>query len=176
MQSSIPSSSNSGKTAKTNEDSYLTGVQNIKQQQASDTIFNQQYQNYQVSANIYTPQPSSNQYQYQRNFIQNSSQIKNDSEILLSRLVSNNDKFLLNTVFSPTNYTNYSQTTTNFNNPQNTTFTMMTTNGASVESSTNCFTANSNQHWMFPTPSSSSSSSAYNSHTIQHQMIIPGMQ
>ncbi len=172
--SSSSSSSNSGKTSKVNEESYLQGIQNVKQhQQTSDVIFNQQYQNYQITthpSNLYPSQPSSNQCQYQRNYIQNSTHVKNDSEILLSRLVSNNDKFFLNTVFSPTNY---SQNPTNFNNPQNTTFMMTTTNGTTIESPTNYFTSNNNQHWAFPTPGSSS---AYNSHTIQHQMIIPGMQ
>ena len=189
------------------DEPFLLGNASIKQHPSSNppmpqispdnnAILSQQYQNYQmvtssgvISTNsyLYPPQTAINQqhhYQYQRNFIQNSPQIKNESELLLSRLVSNNEKFLLNSVFSPSNYNSYTQqSTNNFNNAHNSTYMMTTTNGSTpIDSSsvTNNFTTSNNQqNWIYPVPGSSSvpiTSTNYNSHSLHHQMIIPGMQ
>jgi hypothetical protein len=163
---------------KNTEEAYLLELKNQHQLLQADGMYHHdlliQHQQQQQHFNntqhhAYTHQ---NHYQYQRNFTSNSP--KNDSELLISRLVSNNEKFLLNSVFSPTSYvqpattptTNYTQN--NFNNPA--AAYMMATN-----SNQNFLASNSqipNTTWMFP----STVPTSYNPHSLHHQMIAPGMQ
>ena len=177
-----------------NDESYL--LANKKHTPIShndNTIFNnqdQQYHNYQPPPPP-PPYPQHQHYQYQRNFIQaggsNSPQqtvIRNDSELLLSKFVTNNEKFLFNSVFSQANY-NYQQNPNSFNNSQNTAAAaymhMMANNTSALADQTSFATNNvSNQNWIFSTANNHSSTtvpSSYNNpHSIHQQMIIPVMQ